>query len=352
MLSFMEKVDYLIVGYGIASVCFAKHCIDNGRSFKIIADFEKSASHVAAGLVNPIVLHRFNPVNDAVNQVEKLYETFSDFEKLLEVKVIHKKPVYRIFTNEKETKTWQKKIQKNEVLQKYLNPEILDVQFKNIEAPFGFGEVYNTGWIDMNVILNNFYLKYKDCFVKEFFDHSLLDIKDNSYKNLQAQNIVFAEGIKVKQNPFFSFIPIKPNKGETLIIETTADLPDISFKSKNFLMPYGNNKYYVGATYNREWETNQPTQENRTLLTEKLEAYFKGDYTILEHRVAFRPTTPDRRGIIGEHALHKQLFILNGMGTRGTFHAPTLSQYLFDFIEHQKAIPEEHNVCRFYDLEN
>lgn len=343
----MKKVDYLIVGYGIASACFAKKCLENGKSFHIISDFEDSASHVAAGLFNPVVLHRFNPVHRAEIQMQKLLKVFSKFEVMLDVKIVHKYPVYRIFAQENEAEIWQQKIEENPVLQQLLNPEIKYDSFENIHAPYGYGEVFHTGWIDMKILMKNFAKLVQDKIEKEKFEFELLDVDQGNYKNIYFDNIIFAEGIKVKDNPYFNYIPIVANKGETLIIRTEEKLPEIIFKSKNFLMPLGNNRYYVGATYDREWSTTAPTDENRLKLTAALESYFKGTYEIEEHRAALRPVSADRRGIIGRHPEFQNLYILNGMGTRGTFHAPDLSEMLFNYIESNTAPEPEYNVDRW-----
>lgn len=343
----MKKVDYLIVGYGIAGACFAKKCIENGNSFKIISDFEISASHIAAGMFNPVILHRFNPVHQAVEQMNVLKKTFSEFEKLLDKQLIHSLPVYRIFGFSDEPLTWKNKIAENPVLQQFLSPEIKNYEFSQIHAPYGFGEVLHSGRIDMKALLEAFYSQYKSYFIQENFNFNALDITTKTYNKVQFNKIVFAEGIEVNKNPFFGYIPVIPNKGEILIIATDADLPEIIFKSKNFLMPLGNGKFYVGATYDRSWQTDEPTPENRNKLINNLKVYFKGNFEIMEHHAAFRPTTPDRRGIIGEHPKFKDFYVLNGMGTRGTFHAPYLSEVLFNTIEKNHQIPEDINVKRF-----
>lgn len=344
----MKKTDYLIVGFGIAGACFAKECIENNKSFHVVADFQKSASFVAAGMFNPIVLKRFNPVDNAIEQMNELLKTFKEFEFLLNKKIIHPYPIYRIFANENEVTTWKKKIAENEILKKYLNPNVVHTKFKNIHAPHGYGEVYQTGWIDLVTVIQGMLHNYTENFTQENFDFKQFSPEHNSYKNIQAKKVVFAEGVKVLQNPYFQKIPIIPNKGETLIIQTDADLPDVIFKSKNFLMPLGNQRYYVGATYARTWKTQEVTQQAKDNLVQNLQHYFKDNFEILEHRCSFRPTTQDRKPIIGKHQTKNDLYILNGMGTRGTFNAPSMAKHLFRHIEKAQQIPEICDVRRLY----
>ena len=346
----MKKVDYLIIGFGIAGACFAKKCIENGKTFQVITDQKASASQIAAGMFNPIVLFRFVAVDDAIKYMNQLKKTFTEFESLLNAKFLHQLPVYRIFADAKEPQIWKEKIQQNDVLSTYLNPEIIHQNYKNIDAPFGFGEVLHTGWLDMNFLIEEFQKTISENILFEEFNYWNFDVKNGIYKDIQAENVVFAEGCSVENNPWFNYVPIIKNKGETLIVEIKDELPKIVFKSKNFLMPIKDNLYYVGTTYDRDATDATPTEQAKNLLLKKLKTYFKGDAKVLEHKAAFRPTLLDRRGVIGIHPKHKKLFILNGMGTRGTFHAPYLSEQLFNLIENNSPIDAEHDVARFIDL--
>lgn len=344
-----KKVDYLIVGLGIAGTCFAKKCIENNKTFHIITDSKKSASHVAAGLFNPIVIKRFNPVWRYQHQMNLLKQTFGGFQDLLGGRYLHHPPVYRIFSNEQEIITWQNKIQTISSLQAYMNPSPIATTFESIEAPFGFGEVKGTGWVDLARIIQDFSNQFKKHITQEKFDYNQLNILEPlSYKGIQANKIIFAEGIKVSQNPYFNFIPIRPNKGETLIIQIKQEMPYVTFNSKNFLMPLGDNLYYVGSTYDRTWEDDGPTESNKQKLINHLQSYYKGDFEIIEHRAAFRPTTPDMRPIIGKHPTLPNLYVLNGLGTRGTFNGPDMSRELFEFLENDIPLDPEIDVKRYY----
>ena len=347
-----QKVDYLIVGLGIAGVCFAKQCLANNKTYKIVADNKKQASHVAAGMYNPIILFRFTTIHRAVEQMDQLVKTFGEFESLLNKKIIHPKKIYRIFANQHETEIWVKKISKKPILQKFLNPEIIPNTFEGIHAPYGFGEVMHCGWVDMSLLIESFKKQFKEHIINERFVYDSLDTETSKYGEIEAKQVVFAEGVGLEHNPYFNYVPIIKNKGEILELEIDQELPDIIFKSKNFLMPLGNKKYYVGATYDIDFDSSRPTEANKELLLEKLSAYYKGEFKVVEHRAAFRPTVEDRRSIIGEHPKLKHMFILNGMGTRGSLNAPSLSQYLFNHIEYNSEIPEEYKLSRFNHLLN
>ena len=50
-------------------------------------------------------------------------------------------------------------------------------------------------------------------------------------------------------------------------------------------------------------------------------------------QAAIRPSTKTRRPFVGAHAAYKNVFILNGLGTKGASIAPFAAQSLLDFIE-------------------
>lgn len=346
----MIEKDFLIVGFGIAGACFAKLCLQNNLKFAIVSDKEKSATHTAAGAFNPVVLKKFTPVWEAESYINKLKKTFHEFEQLLNKKYIFNIPTYRVFSSQNEISTWQNKRQSNPILNRFLSEKIIENSCKNISAPFGFGEVLETGYIDMNLLINDFEQKFKHNFLFHKFKHSeLINEGDNwVYNGGKFKNIVFSEGIKIKFNPYFSDIKIIENKGETMIISTDDDLPKAIVKSRNFMMPIGENKYYIGATYSRDFIDDKPTQEGLYELKRGLNHYFKGEYEILEHRAALRPTVIDRRPVIGRHNEYNNMFLLNGMGTRGTFNAPSMSKILFNFINKNTEIQREINIDRIY----
>ena len=56
----MKKVDTIIVGIGIAGVCFAEKLVQNKKSFYVIDNKKTGSSKIAAGIFNPTVLKRYN----------------------------------------------------------------------------------------------------------------------------------------------------------------------------------------------------------------------------------------------------------------------------------------------------
>ena len=57
----------------------------------------------------------------------------------------------------------------------------------------------------------------------------------------------------------------------------------------------------------------------------------------------------DRKPILGQHQLYPQLYVFNGLGTRGVFNGTYFSRELYDYLENSKPLEAEIDVKRFYN---
>jgi len=347
----MSEINFLIVGQGVAGSCFALKLIRENKSFLIIDDDKNKASKVAVGVFNPVVLKRFALIWDAEIQLRLMHEYFQEFEKICGQKLVSQMPAYRIFKNPDEIKTWQKKSKKPE-LAPFLNQEIITNGHADINSPFGYAEIRQTGRIDLGECLEGFrkYLTDKKLYINRKFDYSKLKIHKNKieYDGISAEKIIFCEGYGVKNNPYFSYLPVIGVKGEVLKIKTSTPVPKAIWKAFNFLLPIEENICYTASTYDRDDLTPEPTEKGKLEILKYLEEIYKGSYLVIDHTAGIRPTVVDRRPIVGSHSKFKNMYILNGMGTRGTLLAPRMTEYLYDYIENGTPINSEADVRRFY----
>lgn len=344
------KVDYLIVGQGVAGSCLALKLLKEKKSFRVIDEDKDKASTVAVGVYNTLVLKRFAQIWNAKDQLDEMFDYFGSFEKLLHKKFISKIPTYRIIHNEQELVTLQKKARLPD-MKDFLSGEIIKDPNSSFKMPLGFTEIKQTGRIDLKECVNSFkdYLISRDLYEKEKFDFCELKFQNKKilYKNTVAAKVVFCEGFGVKNNPYFNYLPIIGVKGEVLKIKTKEILPRGIWKAFNFLMPLEDGICYTASTYDRKDLTCEPTEKGKQEIIDHLKEIYEGEFEILEHTAGIRPTVVDRRPILGNHPNHANLFVFNGMGTRGTLLAPQMTTFLYDFMEKGKEIPKEANIRRF-----
>ncbi len=142
-------------------------------------------------------------------------------------------------------------------------------------------------------------------------------------------------------------MPLKEAKGELLTIHAPALDIDFLLKSTLFVLPLGNHYYKVGATFNWKDKTSNPSEEGKEELVEKLKKVLTVPYTIINQTAGIRPTVKDRRPLVGVHPEHKQLAVLNGLGTRGVMIAPTVAKNLFNHLEKDEVLDKEIDIKRF-----
>ena len=347
----MKTVDYIIVGCGLAGIAFSEQLRLHNKSFVVYDNNSQQSSTVAAGLYNPVILKRFTEVWKAKEQLDLAIPKYKVLEELLNVKLDYKLPVYRRFTSVEEQNEWFSASDKP-TLEAFLSTTLIKNTNAYIDAPFGFGEVLQTGRIDTSTLIKAYrtYLMHHNQFLNEDFNYEALEIiseKEIKHKQISAKSIIFAEGFGAVKNPYFKNLPLNVAKGELITIKAPDLKIDFILKSSVFLVPEGNDLYSVGATYNWKDKTNATTDEGKEELTSKLKKFLKCDFKIVNHLAGIRPTVIDRRPLVGTHSMYKNVFVLNGLGTRGVIIAPYVAKQLYQHIELGEQIDKDVHINRF-----
>jgi len=343
------KFDYIVVGSGLAGVLLCETLRKRGKSFVVISNASQQASIVASGLYNPVVLKRFNRAWNANQHLSVALSAYDDLEVLLGVKLDDRRPIYRVLHAIEEQNNWVLACDKPD-LKPFLIPKIIKNNNSSIFAPFGYGEVKSTGRVDTKLLLKHYqnYLKSRAAYVQETFDYESLKFeKGINYKEIHSKHLIFAEGFGLKQNPFFKLLPLEGTKGELLVIFAPDLQLEVILKSSVFIIPIGQNRYLVGSTYAWNDYSNTPTETEKKTLLKKLKSLVKCPFEVLEHRAGIRPTVVDRRPLVGQHPIHQNIFVLNGLGSRGVLMAPSMAKHLIDSIEEGVPLPHAININRF-----
>ncbi|WP_142785342.1 NAD(P)/FAD-dependent oxidoreductase [Changchengzhania lutea] len=343
-------VDYIIVGIGLAGISFCEQLRKHNKTFVVFDDQSQQSSVVAGGLYNPIVLKRFTGVWKSKEQLSVALNMYGQLEILLGVKLDYKIPVYRKFASLEEQNDWFMASDKPQ-LSKYLSTELVKNSKACISAPLGFGEVFKTGRIDTNTLIDNYklFLKKNNLLIESRFDYDQINLNNKvvQYKTTESRFIVFAEGFGVIKNPYFSNLPLVPTKGELLTIHAPQLKVDYVLKSSVFIIPLEDDLYLIGATYDWKDTSNSITETARESLLSKLNTIISCPYEVVNHVAGVRPTVKDRRPLVGQHKAHKNMYVLNGLGTRGVMIGPYVSQALYNFIENGEPMDREIDIKRF-----
>jgi len=345
-----NTVDYIIVGLGLAGIAFAEELKRQEKSFVIFENESQTSSLVAGGMYNPVILKRFTPVWNAKEQLEIAIPFYKSLEAKLSAVFDQPLSIYRTFKSIEEQNNWFVASDKP-ALQEFMHPELVTVSSKAVLAPFKAGRLKHTGRIKVKELVTAYRadLKQNGRLIDETFRHDNIITWEThiDYKNFQTNQIVFCEGNGIKNNRFFKKLPLKPTKGELITIYA----PDLKLndvvKSAIFILPLGDDHYKVGATFNWSDKTNVPTKEGRKELEDKLKTVINCEYEVVDHEAGVRPTTGDRRPLIGSHKDNPRLAVLNGLGTRGVMIAPLMAQKLYQFLENGIPLDKEIDISRF-----
>jgi len=120
-------------------------------------------------------------------------------------------------------------------------------------------------------------------------------------------------------------------------------------KGPIFIAPLGNNLYWAGASFEQHDKTMNPTEKGRDWILSKIDKMISVPYTVHKHITHIRPTVVDRRPLLGQHQIHKNLFLFNGLGSRGVLTAPLAAKWLYNSIENNISLIEEVDIKRFLE---
>ncbi|MCV6629919.1 MAG: FAD-binding oxidoreductase [Flavobacteriaceae bacterium] len=343
-------VDVIIVGLGVAGMAMCESLRKNNKSFVVFDDDSQTSSNIAGGMYNPVVLKRFTGVWRAAEQLAIAKTFYRDVAQILGSDYDIPLKIFRKFASIEEQNRWFEACDKPH-LRAFLATQLVQNNNQHLKAPYHFGEVKNTGRVDIGGLLKHYmqFLESQKQYFPISFEHQELIIEPKAvcYKEWKAQTIVFAEGFGLKKNPFFNYLPLHGAKGQLLTVKAPGLHLDAIYKAAAFFIPLGDDTYKVGATYEHGKMNNQISEDSKELLLERIQSLTDMPLEVIRQEAGVRPTVKDRKPLVGQHPLHQNMYLLNGMGSRGVMIAPFAAQLLYQQIYDQKALPSEMDIRRF-----
>lgn len=346
----LKKVDYIIVGQGIAGTFLSWFLLKGGRTF-IVVDAEKSnsASRVAAGIIHPVTGRRIVKTWMADTFIPFAEEAYRDIENFFGADFFEPIQILELLSSVKEYNDWMTRSEEGD-LDGYLQPgdpgELYDQYLQPFFRKIG---IQQSARIHLQALLASFrnYFRENEILLEEKFEHAHLQMKTGgvAYKDLEASKIIFCEGTEALQNPFWKQLPFIPAKGETITIKADMKLQHILNRGI-YILPEGEMRFRVGSTYDWNFEDERPTDEGKNFLVKKLQTILKIPFEVLNHQAALRPTVKKRRPFLGTHPDHPQVGIFNGLGTKGCLLAPWFAGHLAGYLSDENELMDEVDVKR------
>ncbi len=344
------NVDLLIIGQGICGSFLHWYAQRAGLSVMLIDEPRaNTASKMAAGIINPVTGRRIVTTWMIRELLAHAQEAFAETGVFYNQNFLSRRNIIDFFPTPQMLLAYQSR--------RAEDPQFLGPVSNNLEfdpwffSDFGNGEINPAFLVDVTGFLASVrtHLKKNGILREDLFHPDELTVSDSAitYRDIHSSHIIFCDGISGFQNPWFKHLPFALNKGEALIIEC-RDLPDTHiFKKGINIVPWKENLFWVGSSYQWEFDNEAPTEAFSKQTEATLQRWLKIPFKTVAHFSSVRPATIERRPFVGFHPLKKNIGILNGMGTKGCSLAPFFASQLVDHICLGTAIHREADITRF-----
>ncbi len=346
----MEETEVLIIGQGLSGCWLGYWLHQAGISFRVIDQPDSGgASKRAAGLINPVTGRRMVTTWMIEELMPFARKAYSELGSFLDQKLADEISVIDFFPSVQMLQAFQKRLDEDPA---YLIPGNEREKYNPwFRYELGWGVINPCLLIHVEKLLFDWkkWLKKNNLLTESTFELSKLKQNDHGmvYSDIQTRYVVFCDGKSSASNPYFDKLPFALNKGEGMLVEIKGLPQNSVFKKGMSLVPYKENIFWLGSSYEWSFDHDQPTESFRLQAENWLHHFLKLPYRILEHFAAIRPATLERRPFVGFHPSFPRIGILNGLGTKGCSLAPYFARQLADYLREKKEINPLADIKRF-----
>lgn len=344
----MPKIDFLIVGQGIAGTLLSYELLCAGKSVLVLDNGDTNRSSLIAGaVINPMAGKHWAPSKDAGRFITKAITCYNNLEHLLNESILGNTDLYVFHENEKAATLFR---QKQQQFPEYLS-NLIQVQEPGFYAPSGMGKIQGLFLVNAMGLLQQWknYLQEKNIYLQQTFDPAALQLCRDKvlYGDIEAGKIIFCEGALASENPYFKRLPFTSNRGEALLVDIPGLSKEHIYHRKLRLVPRSDGLFWCGSNYIWNFDNLLPDEQWKNEAIMELKSWLKLSFTIKEHIVAQRPTTAGQIPFIGIHPEHDTIAIFNGLGTRGFSAGPYWASAFAGFLSGKSEAIGDYDSTRF-----
>lgn len=345
------KIDFLLIGQGIAGTALAYRLKQSGKKINLIDQPSgNQSSRVAAGLFNPVTGRKMVKTWNADLLFPEIKPFYQNLEKLTNEQFLVEESIYRPFLTIEEQNEWMGN-SAEEGFQSYLKEIFTESQNDNLNDPYGGVLLKQSGWLKINVYLDAMQKYFGEDLIQDYFDEKKLTLVGESwnYEGIEASAIIYCNGLGAMQSSFFKYLPFAPVKGEILELKQ-GYTPDYIVNRGVFRIHLGNGVHRVGSTYTKHDLETGPSESAKSEILEKLGALVKLPVDeIISHKTGLRPATKDRKPFLGKHPQAQGVYIFDGFGAKGVSLVPYFSKLMSDYLTLGGSLPKEVDIARYFN---
>jgi glycine/D-amino acid oxidase-like deaminating enzyme len=347
-----KKVDYLIIGQGLVGTWLSYYALQAGKTCMVVNDSHTpAASQVASGVINPVTGRRIVQTWMIDIFLPFALKAYTDLGAQLNATIVKEAPVVLIHPSLQMQESFEYRFEHDNV---YLQKNSASDFEAFMHTPYGTGQINQTVWIDLNLMIRGWrqQLINNAQYIDAKFAIADLQINSDSvtWKGIDANRVIFCDGLVSMENPYFKMLPFAPNKGEALIVEIKG-LPNRAiYKNNVTIVPWKDQLFWVGSNYEWDFKDASPSEDFRTKMEAALLQLLKIPFTVMDHIAGIRPANQERRPFVGLHPSYPSIGICNGMGTKGCSLAPYFAHQLIEHCEIGSPIHPEAGLERFGEI--
>ncbi|UZD24283.1 NAD(P)/FAD-dependent oxidoreductase [Algoriphagus halophytocola] len=345
------EIDFLLIGQGLAGTALAYRLKQAGKKIKIIDQPKaNNSSRVAAGLYNPVTGRKMVKTWNADKLFPEIAPFYRELEQVTQGSFLKPQHIYRPFLTIEEQNEWMGH-SAEAGFQPYLHRIHTKSQSTKLFDAHGGVMLQNSGWLDINNLLDGMTSYFKEELLQEDFQESLLlhNADRWQYRDYSAKCLVYCNGLGAMKSRFFEFLPFAPVKGEILELRQEF-LPDYIVNRGVFRVHLGGGIHRVGSTYSKHDLDEGPTARAKNEILERLTDLVNDPILeMISHKTGIRPATRDRKPFIGKHPTEKSVYIFNGFGAKGVSLIPYYSEQLCQHLINNEAIDPEVDIARYFN---
>jgi glycine oxidase len=348
--SIRSEFDYIVIGLGLAGASVALRLHRLGKRILVIdSSAHNTSSRIAAGIFNPVTGRKMTKTWLADRLFPALRTFYREAEELTNCSFLHLLPIYRPFLSVEEQNEWMGK-SSDPTFARFIREVLKGPSMDGVNDPVGGLLLDQCGFLDTNAYVE----AVRSLMIREqAYEESLIEelsitTGDEAvrYGKYEADTCIFCTGVRATS--WFRWLPVRPLKGETLQVVT--NLPSQWIVNRGaYMVPQGNG-WRAGATYHQADHDPGITEESLVELKAAVEELIHLPFTVTGQQWGFRPTTPDRRPLLGRHPEHHRMWTFNGLGTKGVSLAPYFSGELISAIENGIPLNKDVDIERYKSL--